>query len=122
MKLPIHLDIQEDTIWTTYREEKNSITNVEDLKKFVERWKVLFPVEIKPEELNEKILEAVKTEKFDSVDVTKTPDGVIAINIILPPIIVKAMLAANKYVVPLNCAFIQMNGGLEAFEENKWTE
>lgn len=37
--------------------------------------------------------------------------------LIVPAKIVHAMLVAKQFVVPLNCAFIQANGGLGEFED-----
>jgi hypothetical protein len=37
--------------------------------------------------------------------------------IIVPVKILKAMMVSKECVVPLNCAFIQGNGGIGEFEE-----
>ena len=47
MKLPIHLDIESDSVWTTYKSELNKVQTSDELKVFVERWKEIYSCEIK---------------------------------------------------------------------------
>jgi len=115
MKLPIELEIEEDTIWTEYKAELSKVENVQELKAFVGRWQELLK-EIKEEDLTEENLSLVKQASDPancSFKITKT-----AAELTLPVKIMQAMLAAQKYIVPLNCAFIQLNGGLNAFYDD----
>jgi len=156
MKLPIHLDIEEDTIWTTYNSELKKVETAQALKLFVLRWGNLFSDAIKENWLTEETLANIKAE-MDPLHLTFSSltrindqtiremaylkweeagcplnDGIeywleaerelisytnMVCELILPCKIAYAMLVAKQYVVPLNCAFIQANGGLGEFEE-----
>lgn len=111
MKLPIYLHIEEDTIWTTYKAELTNIQSADELKAFVSRWENLF-TNVKEESLTEDILAKVKADKVDGPG----NEANLIAELIIPVKLVKAMLVAEKYIVPLNTAFIQMNGGLGEFE------
>lgn len=110
MKLPIHLDIEANTVWTTYKQELQAVTDVATLKTFVERWKDIYPFKIDQIVIDDEVLKAVKEEKLGRQDM-------VAANIALPLAIFHAMQHATEYNVPLNTAFIQGNGGLGAFQE-----
>lgn len=110
MKLPIHLDIESDTIWTVYKKELEACQDVDSLKTFVERWKNIYPFKVDQIVINQDVMNVVKSGNPDDQDL-------IATNIILPQAIFRAMLSAKKYDVPLNTAFIQGQGGLGKFSE-----
>jgi len=109
MKLPIHLSIEGDTIWTTYKSELEKLQNADELKVFAKRWENLLN-NVKEEDLTEEVLNSVKTEILLGTNQTLTAE------LLLPVKVMNAMLMAQRFVVPLNCAFIQMNGGLGEFE------
>jgi hypothetical protein len=112
MKLPIYLHIEEDTIWITYKSELAKLQNASELKTFVKRWENLF-TNVKEDSLTEDILAKVKADKVDGPG----HEANLIAELIIPVKVVKAMLVAEKYIVPLNTAFIQMNGGLGEFED-----
>lgn len=99
MKLRIHLDIEENTIWIKYKEERDAVSNVSQLQEFVKRWQTVYGFKIETSLLTERDLEQVKTEKYQK-------DNFVILEIILPAKILFAMLAAERFEVPLNCAFI----------------
>jgi len=105
MKLPIHLNIEADTIWIIYKSELEKVQTPDELKVFVARWKEIYSCEIK--DITQETLDSVKAEKSDNM----------IAEIVVPVKILKAMMVSKEYVVPLNCAFIQGNGGLGEFEE-----
>ncbi len=146
MKLPIHLNIESDSIWTEYKSERNRVENVDQLKTFVKRWSGLFTNVVQEQALTDEVLAKVKTEKIDSSpnrirelayfkweqagrpinDGTEfwlsaenevNYDCNLIAELVVPVVIIKAMMAAKQFIVPLNCAFIQMNGGLGEFED-----
>jgi len=145
MKLPIYLHIEDDSIWTTYKAELDKVQGSDELKTFAKRWNNLLAT-IKPEDLTEEILVKIKSETIDASTARiselayskweqagrPVSDGVefwlqaerevigsanLIAELSLPVAVVKAMLVAQEHVVPLNCAFIQMNGGLGEFED-----
>lgn len=110
MKLPIHLDVASDSVWTTYKAERDACKTVHALVKFVRRWREIFPFRIDQVVINKDVLAVVKSEK-------PGPKDLIAANIVVPSAIFWAMTNAQKMTVPINTAFIQANGGMEAFQE-----
>lgn len=104
MKLPINLDIEEDTIWTEYKKQLLAIRTVDELISFVDSWREVYSIEIlKP---NQQILDDIKAEKSSDI----------VAELIIPIKILKAMMCAKEFVVPLNCAFIQQNGGFNVID------
>lgn len=147
MKLPIHLDIEEDTIWTEYRQEVQKISSVEELKTHAKRWGgLLTPGAICDKWFTDETLADIKSAEW-KLDDQKIRDAAyyrweqagrpndngvhfwleaeqelvaytnMVYELIAPRKIVSAMMLAKEYVVPLNCAFIQANGGLGEFED-----
>ena len=105
MKIPITLEPETNSIWTTYADERKVLQNLNELKGFVTRWQNLIP-KVVPDTLTEDDFKNVKTE---------TPTAISA-EIILPYKTLQAMFIAKDFGVPLNCAFIQANGGMGEFE------
>lgn len=108
MKLPIHLNIESNTVWTTYKAERDACQTVADLQAFVERWHAIYPFKVSQIVINEDVLQVVKSEIPGDQDL-------IAANIVIPQSVFLAMRLAEEYQVTLNTAFIQANGGLEKF-------
>ena len=106
MKLPIYLNVEGDSIWTEYKAELAKVQTPVELNEFVNSWRDIYSIEIK--EVTQETLDCIKTEKIDDT----------IAELICPVKIFKAMLLAKEYIVPLNCAFIQANGGLGEF----WNE
>ena len=108
MKFPITLDIEKDTIWTSYKEQLTNVNDLESFKLFLEQWKEIYEFDVADIVASDNLLKKVKAEQVDN--------DLITLNIVLPQSIYKAMEIAKEYVVPLNTAFIQANGGLEKFQ------
>lgn len=102
MKLPIYLQIEEDTIWTEYQSQLKKVQTPTELTDFVNKWCEIYSIEIK---LEENTLNDIRVEKMSDV----------IAELMLPVKILKSMLIQKQYEVPLNCAFIQSNGGIENF-------
>jgi hypothetical protein len=144
VKLPISLHIESDSIWTTYRAERDKIEDVQGLKAFVKRWENLLNKAVQEELLNDEILARIKKEDipneshirdtayFKWEKAGRPPGdgfsfwlqaeqemnaiaGLVA-ELVIPYLVLEAMMISKQHVVPLNCAFIQKNGGLGAFE------
>jgi hypothetical protein len=114
MKLPIELDIELDTIWTEYKSQLEKVQTPAELTEFVNRWREIFLIEMK--EVNQQTLDDIRTANMN-LSPPRTMDNLVA-ELILPRKIMMAMINAQRYIVPLNCAFIQGNGGLGAFYDD----
>ena len=113
---PISLNPNGDdkqNIITQYLQERNELTNAQELSSFVYRWKSIFQLS---KNFNDSPhLDELITENFDSDEVwDKISNGCgvlmsVSSFILLPPVLLHTFLISNKYSVPIDSTFIQIN-------------
>ena len=113
---PISLNPNGDdkqNIITQYLQERNKLTNAQELLSFVRRWKSIFQLS---KNFNDSPhLDELITENFNSDEVwDQISNGYgilmsISSFILLPPVLLHTFLISNKYSVPIDSTFIQIN-------------
>ena len=113
---PISLNPNGDdkqNIITQYLQERNELTNAQELSSFVYRWKSIFQLS---KNFNDSPhLDELITENFNSDEVwDQISNGYgilmsISSFILLPPVLLHTFLISNKYDVPIDSTFIKIN-------------
>jgi len=123
--LPVKPSIDgDDIVIPTYVNELNSLTNPDQIKTFVDRWKEVFDGQYQVEHdiLNgnynpDEVVQCLNELKNggECKHVGKT--DCVGINLKLPPSFLKASLIAHKYMVPVDIVLIQANGGFGELDD-----
>ena len=110
----------------TYVDERKAINTIDDLKKFVVRWRAVWGLKSKPEKITSEEEQSLVDGTFDAEqtltclkaisETTDCPHGMgpkscAAMHIVLPWFFAIVVIASNHYGVPANVAIIQLAGG-----------
>lgn len=131
--LPVLPSTEGDEVMSkAYVSERRELQTAEALKEFIFRWREMYVLSKESSEGTKNLellqslidgtfdadimFECMKAHKEGICSHIEKGEGCAATHISLPPALLLAHLASNKYEAPIDIAFIQLYGGLGALE------